>query len=249
MNYTKIYEQLIERAQLREMPNGYCEIHHIVPRCFYGSNDDRNLVALTAREHFIAHRLLAKMRPWHNGLLRAVSAFMMNGSKQRLLTSRQFEIAKESLRRCEVSLETRTRMSRAQKGLKKPPCTEEYRLNMSRIKSGVKLGPASEDTKAKLRKAWITRGPVSNETKAKQSAARKGENNPMFGRKHTDSAKVLISAAHIGRKATEQEKAERSAFTKGENNPMFGRKHTPESKAKMSETRKANKALKESKCR
>ena len=39
----------------------YCETHHIVPRSFGGSDDNSNLVNLTAREHFIAHELLVKV--------------------------------------------------------------------------------------------------------------------------------------------------------------------------------------------
>ncbi len=53
----------MHRAATREKLEGYVETHHIVPRAFGGSNDRANLVDLTGREHFIAHRLLAKMFP------------------------------------------------------------------------------------------------------------------------------------------------------------------------------------------
>lgn len=38
----------------------YTEIHHIIPKSFGGSNDLINLIKLNARQHFIAHLLLAK---------------------------------------------------------------------------------------------------------------------------------------------------------------------------------------------
>ena len=38
----------------------YTETHHIVPRSFKGSNDKNNLIKLGARQHYIAHLLLAK---------------------------------------------------------------------------------------------------------------------------------------------------------------------------------------------
>ena len=42
-----------------EKQNGIAyEEHHIIPKCCYGSNNKSNLVTLTCREHFIAHRLL-----------------------------------------------------------------------------------------------------------------------------------------------------------------------------------------------
>ena len=60
MNYKKIYDQLIERAQQREEVEGYSEIHHIIPKAVGGTNKPNNLVSLTAREHFVAHWLLAR---------------------------------------------------------------------------------------------------------------------------------------------------------------------------------------------
>ena len=39
----------------------YYEKHHILPKSLGGSNDETNLVKLTAREHFICHWLLVKM--------------------------------------------------------------------------------------------------------------------------------------------------------------------------------------------
>lgn len=60
MDYKKIYNSIIDRAKGRIL-ECYTELHHIVPRCMGGSNDNTNLVRLTAREHFIAHRLLYKI--------------------------------------------------------------------------------------------------------------------------------------------------------------------------------------------
>lgn len=41
--------------------NEYGENHHIIPRSEGGSDDASNKVKLTAREHYIAHLLLAKI--------------------------------------------------------------------------------------------------------------------------------------------------------------------------------------------
>lgn len=69
MNYQKIYCQLIHKrkhehvlAKLDKTDPDYVyvEEHHIVPRCIGGSDDKSNLVNLTGREHFIAHKLLFK---------------------------------------------------------------------------------------------------------------------------------------------------------------------------------------------
>ena len=78
MNYQAIYNSLIQRGKNRNL-EGYCERHHIIPRCMKGNDDPENLVKLTAREHFIAHRLLTKIYPENNGLKSAV--FFMTRSK------------------------------------------------------------------------------------------------------------------------------------------------------------------------
>lgn len=60
MDYQALYYKIINIAKER----GYGdEKHHILPRSLGGSNDDENLVSLTYREHFVCHRLLAKMYP------------------------------------------------------------------------------------------------------------------------------------------------------------------------------------------
>jgi hypothetical protein len=59
--YTKTYFKLIHNSLNRPLPIDYFEMHHIVPKSLGGNDDKSNLVALTAREHFIAHILLTKM--------------------------------------------------------------------------------------------------------------------------------------------------------------------------------------------
>ena len=58
--YTNWYYSIVESANTRSL-QGYRENHHIIPKCLGGSNNSSNLAALTAREHFIVHKLLIKM--------------------------------------------------------------------------------------------------------------------------------------------------------------------------------------------
>jgi len=71
MDYTKIHDQIIERAKNRKV-EGYTENHHIIPKCMGGTDDKENLVELTAREHFIIHKLLCEIYPEESGLKYAV---------------------------------------------------------------------------------------------------------------------------------------------------------------------------------
>jgi hypothetical protein len=62
MNYNKLYSRFIESIPLRSKQyNDGLEKHHILPKSIGGKNDKKNLIVLTPREHFIAHRMLAKM--------------------------------------------------------------------------------------------------------------------------------------------------------------------------------------------
>ena len=68
MDYHKIYHDIVERAKNRKT-KGYTETHHITPRCIGGTDDPNNLVVLTAKEHFICHKLLCEMYPKEDKLV------------------------------------------------------------------------------------------------------------------------------------------------------------------------------------
>lgn len=55
------YDRLIAGAKARSTVGAYFELHHIVPRSLGGTDSPENVVALTAREHFVAHWLLYRI--------------------------------------------------------------------------------------------------------------------------------------------------------------------------------------------
>ena len=99
MNYQSIYNQIIERAKNRKLED-YKEKHHIIPKCLGGSNNKENLVDLTAREHFLCHRLLCEIYPNNNKLWYALWLMAIGKNKQSsldyyLITSREYERVKK----------------------------------------------------------------------------------------------------------------------------------------------------------
>ena len=72
MNYKLHYDKLIERGK-RTLIHGYRESHHIIPKCMGGTEEEDNLVWLTAEEHFTAHLLLVKIYPKEKGLIFAAN--------------------------------------------------------------------------------------------------------------------------------------------------------------------------------
>ena len=63
-----------------------------------------------------------------------------------------------------------------------------------------------------------------------------GENNPFYGKNHTEETKRIIAEKNTGRKATDEERDMRSKINKGSNNPFYGKHHSNETKRKIKET-------------
>lgn len=152
--------------------------------------------------------------------------------------------------------ESRKRMSEAQKNSNYVP-SEEIRKKMGESKKGPKnhnYGKSlSEETKRKLRESQLGKKshnygkPLSEETKKKISEELKGreikpewiekakqnrrsfegENNPFYGKHHTEETKENL------RKKTKE-------TWKNKPHPWVGRKHSDETREKMSKNRKGN---------
>ena len=75
MDYSRIYNELISNAKDRDL-TCYAEKHHIIPRCLNGNDSPDNLVNLTAREHFIAHKLLTFIYPRNLNIIHAFGMLM-----------------------------------------------------------------------------------------------------------------------------------------------------------------------------
>jgi hypothetical protein len=133
LNYKKAYNSLIQKAQSRSKPEGYVESHHIIPSCLGGSDDKDNLVFLTAREHCLAHLLLAKI---HGGKLwvpieRMTIKFSIN--------SRAYQIAREK------AAESMTGVKNPMWGKKRPDLSEHNRTRINPLKG--KSGALSKTSK------------------------------------------------------------------------------------------------------
>ena len=95
-NYKLKYKTFIESRRHRPLKaeKGY-EIHHILPRSLGGRDTIANKVKLTCREHFIAHRMLAKM---YRGQKKAKMLYAINRMMTPArckITSRTYQLLKE----------------------------------------------------------------------------------------------------------------------------------------------------------
>ena len=97
--YTDWYYSIINRAKERQL-QGYSEGHHVIPKCLGGDNTKSNIVRLTAKEHFICHRLLVKMVSVENKSKMALAAMKMrqrgnNQQRDYNFSSRTYENLKQ----------------------------------------------------------------------------------------------------------------------------------------------------------
>ena len=95
MDYQRIYNSLIDRATSRVI-DGYCERHHIIPRCLGGQDTEENLVRLTPEEHYVAHQLLIKIYPENHALAKAAAMMIPNRPSNKMYgwIRRRFSVAK-----------------------------------------------------------------------------------------------------------------------------------------------------------
>lgn len=97
MTYQEFINNILQTRGRFLSDDEYHERHHIIPRCKNGSNDDENLIDLFAREHFIAHKLLAEENPYDDKLAHAYTlmAFVKDKNQKRYeLTPEEYEEAR-----------------------------------------------------------------------------------------------------------------------------------------------------------
>lgn len=98
MTYNQFIQNILNTRGRFNCGNEYCERHHIIPKCLGGTDDLNNLIDLYAREHFIAHKLLALENPDNDKLTYAWWA-MSNWinpktQKREIITAEEYEEAK-----------------------------------------------------------------------------------------------------------------------------------------------------------
>lgn len=213
--YTKWYYAIVTNAQTRAKSRkkakemlGYVESHHIIPRAAGGSNVSSNIAHLSAREHFICHRLLTKMTQGTllNSMRKAVHRMCSSNAYQqrRSVTGRAYEtIRKEFALACAATAVSRIGAANGMYGKKH---SEESKALMSVNRKGKGTNKRSDETRQK-QSAYQKGRPKSDQHKqaVKESWERTrenriGENHPSYGKKRSDEAKAKMRAAWERRK-------------------------------------------------
>lgn len=156
--YEKWYNELIAKALSRSWTRQdapcYTEKHHIVPRSLGGSNNSNNLVLLTAREHFIAHRLLCKYGDSNQQtrMIHAMQKFLYSMKDRSHINSRTYNHLRSIISNVkkESMINNKHRLGVLH--------SDDIKQKMSEQRKGV---AKSESTKQKMsesaKKSWLNR--------------------------------------------------------------------------------------------
>ncbi len=179
MDYQKLYDSIINKAKSenRKKFNGvYYEKHHILPKCMGGGNEKENLVLLTAKEHYVCHKLLFRVHPNNKGIAFSLHSMIYTRKDKRKLklSSREYEEA-----RIIASIYSEQRL------IKMTNKTKEEKDDM--YKRGL-------ETKKRNKEAAIKNGTYvkeirSEESRKKSSESLKGKNTGKQNPEHIKKAK------------------------------------------------------------
>jgi hypothetical protein len=169
MNHYQIYNAIIQnskiknRKKINKNENNYLyyENHHIIPRCLSGSDDKENLVLLTAKEHYICHKLLTYIYPKNRKIVDAFFRMTFDKRGNINISSSDYAYARELKTLTPMSEETRKKLSKSRKkffsehtnpllGRKRP----DFGKNQIGEKNPMFGKHLSKNAKEKLSKFW-----------------------------------------------------------------------------------------------
>lgn len=180
ITYKEFIQDILDARGRFNCGDEYCERHHIIPRCLDGTNDEDNLIDLYAREHFIAHKLLAKENPDNNNLIHAwaLMSRINNHNGIYMLTPEEYEEARKAY----IAL------------MKGKTLSEEHRMKIGKANKGRIV---SQDARLAVAKANANRI-WTEESRQKLSNSISGENHPLFGTHPTEETRRKLSESHSG---------------------------------------------------
>ena len=207
VTYTEFIQNILNTRGRFACGNEYHEQHHIIPRCLGGTDEEDNLIDLFAREHFIAHKMLAEENPDNKKLILAWHIMTNVKTKKQ----QRYEVTPEEYE------EARIAYSQIMIGENNPSKSETTRRKKSEAIKGEKNHnygkPRSESTRKKISEAHKGKI-VSEETCKRISASKTGKNNPSYGKHRSDECRKKMSESAKARRTEEWRKKHQGA-----NNP------------------------------
>ena len=229
LTYDEFINNILETRGRFACGDEYHERHHIVPKCVGGTNDEENLVDLFAREHFIAHKMLAEENPNEEGLLYAwwcMSIQTNEHTKERYqLTAEEYEEV-----RTKFALLMSDKMSGDGNKMWNRPWWDEDTPQD-------KIDEWKNNIVEATKRRW--QDPEFKEKMCKQRKGMNcGEANPMYGKIVSEETRQKISQTSRERWADPEYRQKCIEHLMGENNPFYGKQHSDETRKILSEKAK-----------
>ena len=218
MTYEEFINNILETRGRFACGDEYHERHHIIARCMGGTDEKDNLIDLFAREHFIAHKLLAEENDGNHKLVAAW--WRMCNWQDR--NKEFYEPTPEEYEEARIAFSEAH--SKAMSGKNHPNYGKKGELSTNWGKH------FSEEHRRKIGDA--NKGKiVSAESRQKMSEAQKGKKRSKEScQKQSEIAKQLWKNEEFRTIHTER--------MMGDKNPFYGKTHTEETKCLLSEYRK-----------
>jgi len=160
-----------------------------------GSDEKENLVNLTAREHFICHRLLVQIHPSNNKLKFALWAMCNMKSK------RQSRYTPSSRIYESIKIEVIKLISEKKKGVK---LSEEHKRKTSETLKGRKRPQEVIDKMVKTRKengGWKHSDETKNKIRSNNGMKRQEVRDKLKGREISDETRKKLSDVSVHKRA------------------------------------------------
>jgi hypothetical protein len=182
MNYQKIYDNICSNTKSQNRVKGggvYYEAHHILPKCMGGNGYARqwkthsNIVLLTAKEHFVVHKLLYCIHPNNKSIFHG---YRMMAKMSAKTNNRNFNISSREYE------EIRVEFAKSVSGINAPSKRPEVAGKISEALKGRELSQESKDKVSQTLKEYF-----------------KNNENPFKGKKHSDETKQKLSNSRKGK--------------------------------------------------
>ena len=204
--------------------------------------EEKNIINLTAREHYICHKLLQKIalekygKNSHEYMAMTYCLFRMSNNVIYGINSKDYEKYRKNY--SDYLKENKSGKNSSNYGKRGilshsygKPRSEETKRKLSKAHKGKKL---SEETKKKMSDnrqkygVWNKGKKMSDDVKKQMSERMvgrfSGEKHPFYGKPRSEETKRKLREAHKGKKLSEKTKKKMSLNNMGEKNHAFGKK-------------------------
>lgn len=219
-HYLNRYINFLKSIQNKERELDYSEGHHIIPKSFI---KNKEIILLTAREHYIAHHILARIFTNNYGR-KMTYAFgkIIYDNKHGKITARIYEEHRLLRHKFGHSEETKKKIS--EKSIKNNNgqmlvyAIRKYYENNSSPSKGTKYmnnGIVNKRVKPENIQEYLDNGFVFGRLDINGTINQKGRYKP--------DSKIFVNNGNRGRKLTEKQKRNLQYNYSGKDHPMYGK--------------------------